>query len=51
MEDRSKPGLPLLAEQPLSMRVIHPLALRPRYERLVRPLRRDHTSVRARTER
>jgi hemerythrin-like domain-containing protein len=40
----------LLAEQPLLMRVLYRLALRPRYERLARPLRRDHTSVRTRTE-
>src|SRR5919112_617571 len=36
----------LLAEQPLLMRVLYRLALRPRYERLARPLRRDHMSVR-----
>ncbi len=39
----------LLAEQPLLMRLLYRLALRPRYERLARPLRRDHPSVRTRT--
>jgi len=44
-------GAGLLVEQPLSIRVLHRLAVRPRSQRLARPLRRDHESVHARTER
>lgn len=50
MEDRSTPDL-RMSSQPLSIRVLHRLAVRPRCQRLARPLRWDHESVHARTER
>ena len=50
MEDHSTPDLPM-SHQPRSIRVRHRPAVRPRWQRPARPLRRDHESVHARTER
>jgi hypothetical protein len=40
----------LLASQPLLLRLIYRLALRPRYERLARPLRRGPEPARPQQE-
>jgi hypothetical protein len=50
MEDHSTPDL-RMSYQPRSIRVLHRLAVRPRCQRLARPLRRDHEPIHARTRR
>jgi hypothetical protein len=50
MEDRSTLDL-RMHYRPRSTRELHRLAVRPGCQRLARPLRRDHESAHARTER